>query len=175
MGAQQTTGEWPHPEAVGRRWELEGILDAWDAETDLGERRGPFDTRLVGTWVSDRHGKPLRLPLTGADVPSLADKSGAGAVGDEPNLHLEGANLKQAHLERAYLHLAYLQGADLGRAHLERASPLPDTLKNVYVTYCAPTVDLEQALMSPGTIEDWVAVPGGFDLQEALTIYVGDA
>jgi hypothetical protein len=57
----------------------------------------------------------------------------------------------------------------------QRASPPPDALENVYVTYFAPTAELEQALTAQGSIEDWVAETGGYDLQEALTIYVGDA
>jgi predicted flavoprotein YhiN len=44
----------------------------------------------------------------------------------------------------------------------------------VYVTYFAPTADLEQALTAQGSIEDWVAATGGYDLQEALTVYVGE-
>jgi hypothetical protein len=54
-------------------------------------------------------------------------------------------------------------------------SPLPDELGNVYVTYFAPTVNLEQALTQSGSIEDWVAATGGYDFQEALTVYVGNA
>jgi hypothetical protein len=42
------------------------------------------------------------------------------------------------------------------------------------VTYFAPTVNLEQALTQPGSIEDWVAATGGYDFKEALTIYVGN-
>jgi hypothetical protein len=54
-------------------------------------------------------------------------------------------------------------------------SPLPDKLGNVYVTYFAPTVHLEQALTQTGSIEDWVAATGGYDFKEALTIFVGNA
>jgi hypothetical protein len=54
-------------------------------------------------------------------------------------------------------------------------SPLPDALGNVFVTYFAPTIELEQALTQPGSIEDWVAATGGLDFQEVLTIYVGNA
>jgi hypothetical protein len=57
----------------------------------------------------------------------------------------------------------------------QRASPPPDPLNNVYVTFFVPTADLEQTLTSQGGIEDWVAATGGYDFQEALTIYVGDA
>jgi len=57
----------------------------------------------------------------------------------------------------------------------QRASPPPDALENVYVTYFAPTADLEQALAAQGGIEDWVAATGSYDFQEALTVYVGYA
>lgn len=57
----------------------------------------------------------------------------------------------------------------------QRTSPPPDALDNVYVTFFASTAELEQALTSQGSIEDWVAATGGFDFQEALTVYVGDA
>jgi hypothetical protein len=57
----------------------------------------------------------------------------------------------------------------------KQTSPPPDKLGNVYVTYFAPTAELEQALTAQGTIEDWVAATGGYDFQEALTVYVGDA
>jgi hypothetical protein len=55
-----------------------------------------------------------------------------------------------------------------------RASPPPDALKNVYVTYLARTAELEQALTAHGSIEDWIAATGSYDFQEALTVYVGE-
>src|ERR1044071_1285219 len=80
----QTTSACPHPEAVGTRWgdpiseerqaELQGYLDRWEAETDHGERKGPFD---LG---ASRTGIPHGVPLTGADVSWLAE-SGRNAFG----------------------------------------------------------------------------------------------
>jgi hypothetical protein len=109
----------PHPEAVGRRWgdpiseerqvELQGYLDRWQAETDHGQRKGPFDSGP---------GKPSEL-LTGADVGWLAEQSGREDFGWLPNLHLEGANLRGAHLEGAHLEVAHLEGAFFIGAHLE--------------------------------------------------------
>ncbi len=68
MTVQQTSSACPHPEAVGRRWgdpigeerqaALQGYLDGWVAETDHGERKGPFSG----------------VPLTGADVSWLAER-----------------------------------------------------------------------------------------------------
>jgi uncharacterized protein YjbI with pentapeptide repeats len=59
--------------------------------------------------------------LTGADVFWLAAQSGQDADGGVPDLHLEGAYLRDAHLERAYLREVHLAGADLSRAHMVRA------------------------------------------------------
>jgi hypothetical protein len=70
MTEQQTTSACPHSEAVGMRWgdpiseerqaELQRYLDRWVAETNHGERGGPFEG----------------ISLTGADVSWLADQSG---------------------------------------------------------------------------------------------------
>lgn len=89
----------PHPDAVGKRWcdpipserqaELQGYLDRWQAETDHGERKGPFAGERIY----------LGVRLTGADMAWLAEQSGRGTLGSVPNLHLEGANLGGAHLE----------------------------------------------------------------------------
>jgi len=109
----------PHPEAVGKRYgdpigeerqaELQGTLDAWDAETDHGERTGPF----------------AGVELTGADVYWLVERVRRlgllGVVGPVPDAHLEGANLSDVHLERANLSEAHLEGADLTRVYLEGA------------------------------------------------------
>ncbi|HEV2238193.1 MAG TPA: pentapeptide repeat-containing protein [Ktedonobacterales bacterium] len=110
MSAQEPTP--PDPTAYGqpitseRQAELQAILDAWDAETDHGERQGPF------------HG----TALTGADASWLAEQSGRNEFGWVPNLHLEGAKLGEAHLERASLYEAHLERADLNHAHLEEAN-----------------------------------------------------
>jgi Pentapeptide repeats (8 copies) len=116
MSEQQTTSACPHPEAVGKRWgdpigeerqaELQGYLDRWAAETDHGERKGPFDEGAR---------------LTGADVSWLAEHSGRDGIGRVLNLHLEGAYLNETHLEQARLMAAHLEGANLGGAYLERA------------------------------------------------------
>jgi uncharacterized protein YjbI with pentapeptide repeats len=132
MSGQQTTSACPHPEAVGTRWrdpigaerqaELWGYLDRWEAETDHGERIGPFDNTPDGYGVM----------LTGADVTWLAEHF-LNELDFVPDLHLEKANLSKAHLEGAYLdggvHLegarldgAYLTGAYLAGAELEGAS-----------------------------------------------------
>jgi hypothetical protein len=130
MSEQQTTATavqattasaCPHPEAVGKRWgdpisaerqaELQGDLDRWAAETDHGERKGPFD------WGQGEVG----VVLTGADVFWLAEQSGRDDSGWVPNLRLEGAHLFGAHLEWAYLAGAHLGSADLYQAHLEGA------------------------------------------------------
>jgi uncharacterized protein YjbI with pentapeptide repeats len=144
----------PHPEAVGKRWgdpiseqrqaELQGYLDRWQAETDHGERKGPFAVvRLTGAdarWVADRVrdwlGSVGNLHLEEADLSSAhlegADLSSAHlqeadlfqARLDGADLrwaHLEGANLNQAHLEAANLRWAHLEGTGLFYAHLEGA------------------------------------------------------
>src|SRR5215470_13496888 len=97
----------PHPEAVGKRWgdpigeerqaELQGILDQWDAETDHGNRKGPFDR---AHWKGR---------LTGAEVSWLAERV-RDEIGGVSDLHLEGAGLDGAHLEGAHLTVAHLEG-----------------------------------------------------------------
>jgi hypothetical protein len=94
-----------HPEAVGVRWgdpitperqaELQAILDAWAAETDHGDRKGPFDLTGVA-YSASRH-------LTGAAIGWLAQRSGLRFPDDVPNLHLEGAQLGMSHLETLYV------------------------------------------------------------------------
>ena len=75
----ETTGErWGDPISAERQAELQGYLDRWEAETDHGTRKGPFD----GVRLSD-------LRLTGADVSWLAEQSGRDQYGQVPNLHLE--------------------------------------------------------------------------------------
>jgi Pentapeptide repeats (8 copies) len=108
---QTTTSACPHPEAVGQRWgdpiseqrqaELQGYLDRWAAETDHGERRGPFD----------------EAQLTGAEVFWLAGRVRT-AYGSVPELRLEGADLRNAHLE----------GAILNGASLDKTSRLNDAV-----------------------------------------------
>jgi hypothetical protein len=152
MSEQQTTSACPHPEAVGKRWgdpiseerqaELQGYLDRWAAETDHGQRKGPFDKESGQVWG---------VPLTGADVSWLAQQ-GRTEFGTEPDLHLEGAylfgahlemveDLYQAHLERAYLREAHLEGAVLQNAHLEAAHLLGANLERAHL----PEAHLERA------------------------------
>jgi uncharacterized protein YjbI with pentapeptide repeats len=103
---------WGHPISEERQAELQGYLDRWATESDHGDYKGPFDT---GPGES-------RVILTGADVFWLAEQSGRSLLGLVPNLHLEGANLREAHLEGARLREAHLEGAFLREAHLEGAS-----------------------------------------------------
>ena len=99
-------------------------MDRWEAETDHGERKGPFDLgQSEGPGVSrvgqrGRHG----VRLTGADAWWLAERSGPDEFGQFDNLHLEGANLGAAHLEGGELSKVHLEAASLEAAHLERAS-----------------------------------------------------
>jgi uncharacterized protein YjbI with pentapeptide repeats len=128
MTEQQAISACPHPEAVGTRWgdpiseerqgELQGYLDRWAAETDHGERKGPFDSRLLSGEEKKRH------LLTGADVSWLAEHSGylRDPELSVPHLHLESANLNWAHLEGAVFANAHLESANLYEAHLAGAN-----------------------------------------------------
>jgi len=109
-----------------RQRALDAILAAWDAETDHGERKGPFDSvRLTGadvSWLSERsehpyHGGAPNLHLEGANLFKALLK-GAKLI----SVHLEGARLRVAQLEGANLSLAHLEGADLRATHLERTN-----------------------------------------------------
>jgi uncharacterized protein YjbI with pentapeptide repeats len=92
------------PISAERQAELQAILDAWNAPgADHGERRGPFDGTRLG----------------GAEVAWLASQSGRDEIERVPNLHLEGADLREAQLARVYLGAVHLEGADLHGAHLE--------------------------------------------------------
>jgi hypothetical protein len=127
-----------HPEAVGMRWgdpiteerwaELQGYIDAWQAETDHGERTGPFDRAwglpgrtLSGTdvfWLAEQV-RLTHLDDLDEDDLVVAYMEGDDEGGMHPDLHLEHADLRGAHLERADLSGARLQGTDLSGAHLE--------------------------------------------------------
>jgi uncharacterized protein YjbI with pentapeptide repeats len=97
---------WGEPISPARQAELQEMLDAWHAPSaDHGDRRSSF------------HG----VQLTGADVGWLAEQSGRDATGRMPNLHLEGAVLREAHLESANFWQAHLEGADLTLTHPEGA------------------------------------------------------
>jgi len=138
MSEQQAATESPrpHPESTGIYWgdsismerqqELQGYLDRWEAESDHGERKGPFDTQRMEERpltsqgvIKDRNTE--RLNLTGADVCWLA-----GLVAPSPysTRTLSGPmplSARHLHLEGAYLGWARLEGADLSGVHLEDA------------------------------------------------------
>ncbi len=128
MSEQQTASACPHPEAVGTRWgdpiiekrqaELQGYLDRWAAETDHGERKGPFDKERAGP--PDMTSEVIRVLLTGADVSWLADRVDKRDV--EQRLHLEGARLWGDHLKGAQLNGANLEGAHLYEAYLQNVN-----------------------------------------------------
>jgi hypothetical protein len=104
--SKQATGDaWGDNISPDQQAELQGHLDRWQAETDHGERKGPFDY----------------VYLSAADAFWLAVQSGRDEYSYVPNLHLAGANLSGAHLEGANLRAAHLEDASLNGAHLERA------------------------------------------------------
>jgi hypothetical protein len=84
---------WGQPIRPERQAKLQGYLDRWQEETDHGERKGPFD-REPGAVYGVR--------LSGADVSWLAELSGRDEYRRLPNLHLEHADLRAAHLETLY-------------------------------------------------------------------------
>jgi hypothetical protein len=50
----ETTGDrWGDPISAERQAELQGYLDRWAAETDHGERAGPFDNLMARTDQKD--------------------------------------------------------------------------------------------------------------------------
>jgi uncharacterized protein YjbI with pentapeptide repeats len=186
-----TTSACPHPEAVGERWGdpiseerqrvLLGYLDRWDAETDHGERKGPFDP----AWHSDEERQ--RHKLTGADVFWLTARLIAGSNDDlsvasaklraastqftirdridVSALHLEGAVLQGAHLEAAVLGQAHLEGADLVEAHMEKAHLYTAHLEGAHLI----RANLEDANLGKAHLE-------AADLSEAnlKNVHLGD-
>jgi len=97
---RKTDDRWGDDSSEGRQAELQRYLDRWEVETDHGGRKGPFDSK----------GAP-GVQLTGADVDWLAKRvQSDGFLHSVSDLHLEGANLFQARLERAGLHEAHLRG-----------------------------------------------------------------
>jgi uncharacterized protein YjbI with pentapeptide repeats len=98
-------GEHAFPISPERQAELQDYLDRWQAESDHGERKGPF----------------AEVRLSGADVRWLVTQFWRSNDGTVPDLHLEGAQLNEAHLEGAHLDFAHLYGATLSSAHLEGA------------------------------------------------------
>jgi hypothetical protein len=109
---------WGDDITEGYQSDLDAVLATWDAESDHGDRKGPFDVRGLGK-------------LTGAGVYYLAKKHGWDLSRAVINLNLQGANLGalqlqeaqlgEAQLQESNLRFADLQGADLGSAQLQGA------------------------------------------------------
>jgi uncharacterized protein YjbI with pentapeptide repeats len=185
---------WGDPISEERQAELQGYLDRWAAETDHGERRGPFDL-----WEREGQAgeiKIYRLNLTGADIYWLAEKVRAplrlagvsvSKIGGHsffgggdidlsivPDLHLERAALQSAHLEGAHLRGKHLEGAilghltkaDLSGAYLEGADLSETLLEGTTFNYA----HLEKANLSRAYLEH-AALSGAFldgaDLSDA--------
>jgi uncharacterized protein YjbI with pentapeptide repeats len=125
---------------------LQGYLDRWEAETDHGGRKGPFDAHGLTDDIREH------LRLSGADVAWLATHVSVDTVTitvkvsplsapatsttyTVPDLHLEGANLLDAHLEGADLRSAHLEWATLSSAHLERANLGGADLRGVVLNF----------------------------------------
>lgn len=94
------------------------------SEARQAELRALFQRQKA--WVAQR--KATRgesvfkgVHLTGADVFWLAEASGDDWAEWVPNLHLEGADLREAHLAGAVLTGAHLEGVALDRAQLAGA------------------------------------------------------
>lgn len=113
--------------------ELEEILQAWQAEREHGERKGPFDgKKLTG---ADAFFLAVRSLRGRSDKQTFREQVKRLMFGDWnvnlSDLHLEGAELigarlehaplTDAHLEGALLVGAYLEGAKFDKAHLEDA------------------------------------------------------
>lgn len=136
---------------AGKRWgdeiseerqrELEKRLDAWDADADHGERKGPFDTRgmddeeweqllLTGADVFYLVARALVGTIPGFSQEPIPDLVAARAVMRDPAirfmlnvsaLRLQGANLSGAQLNGANLFNAYLDHVDMSGAQLKDA------------------------------------------------------
>jgi Pentapeptide repeats (8 copies) len=148
LSDNQNVPTWGDPISPERQAELQGYLDRWKAETDHGDRKGPF----------------ARVQLTGADVYWLAKRSRRNRRGRLPHLHLEGADLSGARLKKADLRGAALEGADLRDACLEGAilpRPAPDLLVNPGV--------LESTEFDPEIMEALPDFLDFFDVSEQVT------
>ncbi len=108
---------WGQPINAERQAELQGYLDRWAAETDHGERKGPFEgIALTGAdifWLTGGYLGFKERFLREAQVL----QSVSGFI-DFDLLHLGGADFRQAHLEGARLPTARLEGARLFGASL---------------------------------------------------------
>jgi uncharacterized protein YjbI with pentapeptide repeats len=140
ISAEAPVLKWGDPISTERQVELQEYLDRWQAETDHGEREGPF------------HGVGMRL--TGADVSWLAEQSGRNENRYASNLglqradlrkaHLEGADLSWANLEYVDFREAQLQGADLSRTQLQGANLFQAQLEHANLT----AAQLEGAILT---------------------------
>ena len=124
---EQPVDAWGYPISAERQAELQGYLDRWQAETDHGGRKSPYDgVSLSGAdvyWLAQQsvgmlnyYGEAPNLLLGGALI-TRARLAGAGLR----FARLEGVNLAFADLEGANLSAADLEGANLGEATLTRA------------------------------------------------------
>ncbi len=118
---------------------LEKILREWEAESDHGDRCGPFDGEVLSRadvfWLVAKRNLPephlerfdlvgrrlAKAPLAGADLTGAelarADLTGA----DLSHAHLKGANLSHADLKGTILVEAHMEGVILSGARLEWA------------------------------------------------------
>jgi hypothetical protein len=144
MSDKQNVLKWGDPISSERQAELQGYLDRWQAETDYGDRKGPF----------------AQVRLTGADVYWLAKRSRRNRRGRLSQLHLEGADLCGAHLEKADLRGAVLDGADLRDACLDAADLRDARLEGVVLPR-----PMSDTMINPGVVDSAEFDP---DIMEAL-------
>ena len=111
MSDPQRYGDPLSPE---RQAELQALLDA--ARAPATEAEGETEAEGVA-----RRPPFAGVRLSGADVAWLAAPLRNPDNRTVPDLHLEGADLRQAHLESADLRFAHLEGAEFWQAHLEGA------------------------------------------------------
>jgi uncharacterized protein YjbI with pentapeptide repeats len=114
-----------------RKEELVAFIAAWDAETDHGDRRGPFDkAKLTGADVFYLAACNLDEATFTSSDDAYADLTAARTALRNHRSHpflfvalnLAGANLKLAQLTEAFLYGAHLEGVNLVGANLERAN-----------------------------------------------------
>jgi hypothetical protein len=89
MSAEKPTpaDAWGKQISAERQAELQGYLDHWAAETNRGERRGPFDHEIGASALAG-------VRLTGSDVFWLAEQSARDDEDNLLNLRIEGADLR---------------------------------------------------------------------------------
>ena len=133
-----TVGDrWGHALSLERQREIDACIQAWEQSggADRSMQPSPFAAQGNGNWTGGC--------LTGADVFLLAVRALTAELGDQhaaeawllgdysrqqasmhrflSTLHLEGADLCGAQLERAVLLDAHLEGANLSGANLHEA------------------------------------------------------